>query len=126
MIAAAYSAWRADQHSGRASVLVTDSNESVMALNQRARTDLILDGTVNALREVELHDGTRAAVGDSVITRHNDRRLRAGRGWVRNGDRWTVTDVREDGSLTVRRATKRWRASVVLPTDYVVEHLDLG
>lgn len=126
MIAAAYSAWRADQQSGRASVLVTDSNESVMALNQRARTDLILDGTVNALREVELHDGTRAAVGDSVITRHNDRRLRAGRGWVRNGDRWTVTDVREDGSLTVRRATKRWRASVVLPTDYVVEHLDLG
>ncbi|MEA5055834.1 MAG: MobF family relaxase [Propionicimonas sp.] len=126
MIAAAYSAWRADQQAGRASVLVTDSNESVIALNQRARTDLILDGTVNALREVELHDGTMAAVGDSVITRHNDRRLRAGRGWVRNGDRWTVTDVRDDGSLAVRRATRRWHASVVLPADYVAEHLDLG
>lgn len=126
MIDAAYVAWRADWIAGRATVLVTDSNESVLALNQRARTDLVLDGTVDALREVELHDGTRAAVGDSVITRHNDRHLRAGRGWVRNGDRWTVTDVRDDGSLTLRRATRKWGASVVLPADYVAEHLDLG
>ena len=126
MIDAAYSAWRIDRQAGRATVLVTDSNESVQALNQRARTDLILDGTVDARREIALHDSTRAAVGDSVITRHNDRRLRAGRGWVRNGDRWTVTDVRDDGSLTLRRATRRWGASVVLPADYVAEHLDLG
>lgn len=126
MIDAAYAAWRTDRLTGRASVLVTDSNESVLALNQRARTDLILDGTVNALREVELRDGTRAAAGDSVITRHNDRRLRAGRGWVRNGDRWTVTEVRDDGSLTLRRATRKWGGSVVLPADYVAEHLDLG
>lgn len=126
MIDTAYTAWRTDRIAGRATVLVSDSNESVLALNQRARTDLILDGTVNALREVELHDGTRAAVGDSVITRHNDRRLRAGRGWVRNGDRWTVTEVRDDGSLTLRRAGKRWGGSVVLPGGYVAEHLDLG
>lgn len=126
MIDAAYAAWRADRLAERASVLVADSNESVLALNQRARTDLILDGTVNALREVELHDGTRAAAGDSVITRRNDRRLRAGRGWVRNGDRWTVTEVRDDGSLTLRRATSKWGGSVVLPADYVAEHLDLG
>lgn len=43
MIDAAYAAWRADWLAGRATVLVTDSNESVLALNQRARTDLILD-----------------------------------------------------------------------------------
>ena len=126
MIDAAYTAWRTDRLAGRATVLVTDSNESVLALNQRALTDLILDGAVNALREVELHDGTRAAVGDLVITRHNDRRLRAGRGWVRNGDRWTVTEVRDDGSLTLRRAERRWGGSVVLPAGYVAEHLDLG
>lgn len=126
MIDAAYAAWRADRKAVRSTVLVTDSNESVLAVNQRARTDLILDGTVNALREVELRDGTRAATGDSVITRHNDRRLRAGRGWVRNGDRWTVTEVRDDGSLTLRRAGRRWGASVLLPADYVAEHLDLG
>ncbi|WP_423794344.1 ATP-dependent DNA helicase [Micrococcus terreus] len=126
MVDAAYAAWRADRQAGRATVLVTDSNESVLALNQRARTDLILDGTVDARREVALLDGTRAAAGDSVITRHNVRRLRAGRGWVRNGDRWTVTEVRDDGSLAIRRADRKWGASVVIPADYVAEHLDLG
>ncbi len=126
MVNAAYATWRADRQSGRATVLVSDSNESVQALNRRARTDLILDGAVVARREVELHDGTHVAVGDTVITRHNDRRLRAGRGWVRNGDRWTVTEVQGDGSLTLRRAGRKWGASVVLPADYGAEHLDLG
>ncbi|MFT0847224.1 MobF family relaxase [Actinomycetaceae bacterium L2_0104] len=126
MIDAAYTAWRTDTLAGRASVLVTDSNESVRALNNRARADLILDGIVNARREVELHDGTRAATGDTVITRRNDRRLRAGRSWVRNGDRWNITEVRDDGALTLRRAGKRWGASVVVPAKYAAEHLDLG
>ncbi|MFM2721650.1 MobF family relaxase [Microbacterium mcarthurae (nom. nud.)] len=126
MIDAAYAAWRADRQAGRATVLVSDSNESVQALNQRARTDLILDGAVDARREVELHDGTHAAVGDTVITRRNDRRLRAGRGWVRNGDRWTVTEVQVDGSLTLRRADRKWGAAVVIPAAYAAEHLDLG
>lgn len=126
MIDAAYTAWRTDTLAGRASVLVTDSNESVQALNNRARADLILEGTVNARREVELHDGTRAAAGDTVITRRNDRRLHAGRSWVRNGDRWTVAEVRDDGSLTLRRAGRKWGAAVVLPAEYAAEHLDLG
>lgn len=126
MVEVAYQAWRADTLAGRAAVLVADSNESVLALNQRARAELILDGTVNARREVELHDGTRVATGDSVITRHNDRRLRAGRSWVRNGNRWTVTEVRDDGSLTLRRADRKWGGSVVIPADYAAEHLELG
>nr|WP_267896790.1 AAA family ATPase [Desertihabitans brevis] len=126
MVEAAYQAWRADTLAGRAAVLVADSNEAVLALNQRARAELILDGTVNALREVELHDGTRAATGDTVITRRNDRRLRAGRSWVRNGNRWTVTEVGNDGSLTLRRAGRKWGGSVVTPADYAAEHLELG
>lgn len=126
MVDAAYAAWWADRQAGRATVLVSDSNESVQALNQRARTDLILDGAVDARREVELHDGTHAAVGDTVITRRNDRRLRAGRGWVRNGDRWTVTEVQVDGSLTLRRADRKWGAAVVIPAAYAAEHLHLG
>ncbi|MFX5718472.1 hypothetical protein ABTE23_20835, partial [Acinetobacter baumannii] len=83
-----------------------ETHESVTLLNQRARADLILDGAVTPLRgSVILHDGTVASPGDAVISRHNDRRRRAaGRGWVRNGDRWTMTAVRSDGSVTVRRA----------------------
>lgn len=126
MIDAAYIAWRTDSLAGRTTVLIADANESVQALNQRARADLILDGTVNALREVELHDATRASAGDTIITRRNDRRLQTGRDWVRNGDRWSITQVRSDGSLTIRRAGTRHGRSVVLPAGYVAEHVELG
>jgi hypothetical protein len=87
MADAAYDAWRAGARAGRATVLISDSNEAAALLNLRPHTELILEGRVDALREVALHDGNRAAVGDTVITRRNDRRLRAARSWVRNGDR---------------------------------------
>lgn len=125
-IDAAYTAWRTDLLEGLATVLVADSNESVTALNDRARTDLILDGVVHGPREAELHDGNRAAIGDVVITRRNDRRLQAGRSWVRNGDRWNVLDVRHDGSVVLQRSGRSWGGKVLLPADYVAEHLELG
>ncbi len=59
--------------------------------------DLILAGEVDPTREIALHDGTAASVGDIVITRRNDRRLRAGNDWVRNGARWTVTGPARTG-----------------------------
>ena len=123
---AAYTAWRTDQAAGKASILVAETQQSVTALNQRARADRIIDGTVNPERELPLHDGTAVCEGDLVITRHNDRRLRSGSSWVRNGDRWTVTRLREDGSVTVRPTSHRFGGSIVLPASYVAEHLDLG
>ncbi|MGD9961484.1 MobF family relaxase [Nocardioides sp.] len=127
MIDAAYLAWRADSQAGLASVLVTESSQAVAALNARARAERILDGETDATREAVLAEGARASVGDLVITRQNDRRIRSLRGgWVRNGDRWKVTDVRPDGTLVVRRQGLRWAATVALPTDYVAEHVDLG
>lgn len=126
MADAAYLAWRADARAGRATVLISDSNDAVAALNQRARTELILDGRIDALREIDLHDGTCAAVGDTIITRRNDRRLRAGRRWVRNGDRWTVVAAHRNGSLEVRRPQHRWGSTVVLPASYVRQHIELG
>ncbi|RXZ70315.1 MobF family relaxase [Agromyces albus] len=126
MADAAYLAWRADARAGRATVLISDSNDAVATLNQRARTELILDGRIDALREIDLHDGTRAAVGDTIITRRNDRRLRAGRRWVRNGDRWTVCAVHRNGSLEVRRPEHRWGSAVVIPAAYVRQHVELG
>jgi len=127
MIDAAYLAWRADSQAGLASVLVTESSQAVAALNARARAERILDGETDATREAVLAEGARASVGDLVITRQNDRRLRSLRGgWVRNGDRWKVTDVRGDGTLLVRRQGLRWAATVALPADYVAEYVDLG
>jgi conjugative relaxase-like TrwC/TraI family protein len=126
MTDAAYAAWRADTRAGRVTVLISDSNEAVAALNARARTELILEGRIDAVREISLHDGNRAAVGDTVITRRNDRQLRSSRTWVRNGDRWTVTGVRQNGSVDVRRHGHRWGTTVRLPADYVKHHLELG
>ncbi len=126
MIDAAYTAWQRDLATGRASILVAETHETVTTLNARARADRIIDGAVNPTREVGLHDGTAASEGDLVITRHNDRRLRNGRTWVRNGARWIVTNVREDGSVSIRPAARRFGGGIVLPAEYVTEHLDLG
>ncbi len=126
MIDAAYRAWRADIAAGRASILVTETHSTVTELNARARADRIIDGAVNLTRELALHDGTAVSEGDLVITRENDRRLGNGRTWVRNGARWIVTGVREDGSVSVRPAGRRFGGGIVLPADYVAEYLDLG
>lgn len=128
MVDSAYSAWQQDSRAGLASVLIADSQEIVKALNQRARADLILAGSVEGERDVTLHDGTSATVGDVIITRKNDRRLRSGNGirWVRNGTRWVVVRVRDDGSLAVRPTTRRFGEGVVLPAAYVAEFVDLG
>ncbi|MFC7876721.1 MobF family relaxase [Isoptericola sp. NPDC057391] len=126
MVDAAYTAWRHDVEHGRASILVTESAEMVRQLNDRARAERIRSGQTSAGRDIALHDDAHASAGDVIVTRRNDRRLRTGpTGWVRNGDRWTVTHVRLDGGLEVRPEGRR-RGSVVLPAGYGAEHVDLG
>ena len=146
MTEAAYNAWRADRDAGLVSVMIAETHEDVTALNRRARADLILNKTLNPDREVELRDGTAAGVGDTIITRLNNRSLRtlAGRDWVRNGDIWTVTAVGDDGTITIARdygtgtsirddgtiragrRARRFGGGIVLPAAYVAEHVDLG
>ncbi|MDN5726634.1 MAG: relaxase domain-containing protein, partial [Propionibacteriales bacterium] len=126
MTDAAYAAWRADRNTGLVSVLIAEARDDVTTLNTQARADLILDGTLAPGREVELADGTAAGVGDTIITRRNDRRLRTGKTWVRNGDTWTISGVRDDGSVTIRKTGRRFGGSIVIPASYVAEHVDLG
>ena len=126
MLDAAYRAWQNDTAAGRSSILIAETSDTVVALNQRARADRILAGQV-AIEGVTLHDGTIAGRGDTIVTRNNDRRLTTGRSWVKNGDAWTVIASHEDGSLTVQRPGARGQHSrVVLPADYVAEHVELG
>jgi conjugative relaxase-like TrwC/TraI family protein len=139
MMDAAYAAWADDVRSGRTTILVADATETVKLLNTRARADRVAGGDPAGSIEVRLADGTRASVGDLVITRRNDRRLHTlpgGRceGWVRNGDRWRVTHVHHDGSMTASTldtttaasSTASNTGSVTLPAAYVAEHVDLG
>lgn len=126
MADAAFDAWRADTRAGRSSVLISDSNEAVAAMNVRARSELILDGRVDAVREIPLHDGTAASLGDTVITRRNDRRLGESGSWVRNGDRWTVIGVHPNGSIDVRRSGRRRGSATQLPAEYAKKYVELG
>ncbi len=122
MLDAAYRAWHTDVAAGRASVMIAPTRDTVIALNTRARNDRIAAGDVATSGAVALHDDTQASVGDVVVTRRNDRRLIAGKHWVRNGDRWTLTANHPDGSVTVRGPHGR----VQLPAAYVAENLELG
>jgi conjugative relaxase-like TrwC/TraI family protein len=124
MVEALYQAWRVDTRAGRTSLMVAADAATVSELNQRARADLISAGLV-AENGITISDGTVVGEGDLVVSRLNQRDLNAATGWVKNGDRWTVSTVHDDGSLTVCRED-RPGTSTRLPADYVPEHVELG
>ncbi len=127
MVEAAYAAWQTDLADGKDSVLVAGDNETVRAVNERARAERLQTGATEPGRAVRLADGLDASAGDVVITRRNDRRLCTRNGsWVRNGDRWTLVQVRDDGSVIVRRPEAKYGNTIVLPATYAAEHFDLG
>lgn len=130
VVEAAYAAWAADQQAGRSSLLLAATRDTVRELNQRARHDRFSTTGQPPGREAALADGTRVSVGDTVITRRNDRTLRTGyRSWVKNGDRWHVLAVHPDGSVLVERhhdGRGRKPAQVTLPAGYAAEHVQLG
>lgn len=130
MLEDAYSAWTADTERGVTSVLIASDTASVAALNHRAHNDRVTDGLVQP-DGITTHAGTQIGVGERVVTRTNDRRLRVdGGGWVRNGDLWNVTAVHDDGALTLSRASGLGRTTasgmVRVPPEYVAEHIEHG
>jgi ATP-dependent exoDNAse (exonuclease V) alpha subunit len=73
---------------------------------------------------IDLHDDTTAYVGDRIATRRNDPTLRTDTGErVRNRQTWTVTATAPDGTIT---AQQDQRGTVLLPAEYVAEHVELG
>jgi conjugative relaxase-like TrwC/TraI family protein len=118
-----YLAWRADIDAGKSSLMIAPDLGTVAALNARARADRIAAGHV-AASGVTVAGGATIGVGDLVVTRQNERHLATGTRWVKNGDRWTVTAVGPDGTLTVKRANGG--GQVTLPAGYVAEHVELG
>ena len=132
MLESAYDAWASDTQAGPTSLLVAASTRDVTALNTRARLERIAAGAVEGAG-VALRDGTRAGVGDRIVTRRNDRRLtdnHQGSGFVKNGDTWTVIRQHHNGGLVVARAlpfgASRRRAGIRLPADYVAHHVELA
>jgi conjugative relaxase-like TrwC/TraI family protein len=119
---AVFTAWSEDRATGLDSLMLAPTREMVSELNQRARTARL--GSTTPHVDVLLADGNHASIGDTIRTRRNDRRLTTSpTDWVKNGERWIVTDV-HDGALTARHTRSGLRAT--LPAAYVGKHVELG
>ena len=123
LLDAIYAAWKADVEAGKSSLMIAGDSATVAELNRRARTARVAEGTV-ADSGLAIADGQRAGVGDEIVTRQNNRLLTTGRSWVKNGDRFVVAATNPDGTMAVRRGSGG--AEVVLPADYVAQHVELG
>ncbi|MFZ0159106.1 MAG: AAA family ATPase, partial [Kineosporiaceae bacterium] len=120
----AFTAWQLDRDMGLDALMLAPTRALAAELNQRARAHR-LAGTADTSPAAALAGGARVGVGDVVITRANDRRLRlSATDWVKNGDRWLVSAVHGDGSLSVHHTRHHLR--VHLPADYVAASVDLG
>ena len=123
-----YDAWRADVAAGHRSLMIASDKDTVAALNERARAHRVAAGEVRE-NGIQTVSGAAIGVGDLVVTRQNNRLLSCGRGWVKNGDQWLVEEVAADGAVTVARtmgAGMPGGRQVVLPADYVRQHVELG
>jgi ATP-dependent exoDNAse (exonuclease V) alpha subunit len=119
----AFSAWVSDRAAGLDAIMLAPTRQLVAQLNRRAREHRLDHSTATV--EVALADGNQASVGDVIITRRNDRRLRlTATDWVKNGDRWTITRVGRRGDLIVRH--NRSHLTVRLPICYVRTSTGLG
>jgi hypothetical protein len=119
----AFAAWVSDRAAGLDAIMIAPTRKLAAELNRQARDQRL--GSHPVGREVRLADGNQASVGDVIITRTNDRRLRlTANDWVKNRDRWTITHVGRRGDLIVRH--NRSNLTTRLPADYVREWTGLG
>lgn len=118
-----FAGWQTDRSRGLDAIMLAPTRELVAELNERARAHRLDGGTPG--REVALSDGLSASVGDLIITRSNDRRVRmSDTDWVKNGDRWTILEVHDSGAVSAQHAQNGHM--VTLRPDYVAESTELG
>lgn len=124
----AYTSWVSDLLAGRDSILLAPTNPLVAELNERARAlRLRLYRGEQIGPTVTLGDKLTASAGDWITTRENARWLRTGeRTWVKNGHRWVIRAVKEDGSLMVSPLHGDTDDVLRLPAGYVTSHTTLG
>ncbi|WP_235518742.1 MobF family relaxase [Cellulomonas sp. Leaf334] len=110
----------------RTVLLAAADQRTVNELNARTRAERIRTGLVRPAG-VTLSDGLTGGVGDRIVTRRNNRRLRTSDGFVRNGDLWRITAVLPDGGLRVQPIKQPdGGAALRLPAQYVAEAVELG
>ena len=116
--------WYADRQAGIDAPMIAGPNVLRRKLNTRARALLQADGAISGAPLSV--NGAEFSVGDEIVTRENDRRLRSAgrRSFVKNGSRGTVVEVDPEGRTLLVDFTKEGR--IRLPADYLergkVEH----
>lgn len=116
-------AWHQARSQGDAVALMANSTDSVARLNRLAQHTRIDAGELDPAGPSLRVGDNSMLVGDEVVTRRNDRRLRTDRGqMVKNRDHWTITSIHLDGDVTLDGRT----GTVRLPAGYVAEDLELG
>nr|WP_307362732.1 AAA family ATPase [Curtobacterium flaccumfaciens] len=121
-----FNGWQEDIDSGLDALMAAPTRAQIAELNARAQAYRFTTGEVHGRRSAALMDGFDAHVGDRIVTRKNDykQRMHRGREFVKNGDRWTVKRVHDDGSLDVVHSGHGGKLR--LPADYVKQHTQLG
>ncbi|WP_281689924.1 MobF family relaxase [Pseudonocardia thermophila] len=122
----ATSAWLADTLDGKHALLLVDTNEQAAALSAQLRAELVRLGRVEE-DGVQIAGKAIAGVGDLVQARWNGWAIAGVEGNERgpiNRETYRVVSTRENGSLEVELLGAG--ARMVLPADYVREHLALG
>jgi ATP-dependent exoDNAse (exonuclease V) alpha subunit len=116
-------AWQTARSQGQTVAMMANNNDTVARLNQLAQHSRILNSKLDISKPWLKGGGSVIFVGDEVVTRRNDRRLRTDQDlMVKNRDHWTITVVHRDRSITVTGST----GSIRLPADYVVSDVELG
>jgi ATP-dependent exoDNAse (exonuclease V) alpha subunit len=115
--------WKTARSQGQSVALMANTTETVDRLNQLAQQSRIMTGELDINAPSLKAGGSLMFVGDEVVTRRNNRRLRTDRDlMVKNRDHWTITNIHQDGSLTVTGTT----GTIILPADYSIQNLELG
>ena len=142
MTDSALRAWMTDTAAGKTSLLIAGDNATVTDLNAHAQASRIATGELGRITDstpsVVLRDGLRAYVGDTIVTRKNDRSLQLNRGkdFVKNNDVWTVEKVdtaaalqgSEDrpGSELVTLRHRGHNGRITVEAGYLQDHGQLG
>jgi conjugative relaxase-like TrwC/TraI family protein len=129
MAADALAAYQTDTSAGKDALLICDTTEMTDALNARLHHDTIdADApTVTGAR------GHRIAIGDLILTRHNDATIplrntdnpAAEQSPVRNGQRWHVTHINSDNNRLIARRLDDHTFGA-FTGDYVRQHITHG
>jgi conjugative relaxase-like TrwC/TraI family protein len=115
--------WEKARCRGDTVALMANNTDTVAHLNQLAQETRLRNKEVDPAGPQLRIGRRRLLVGDEVVTRRNDRTLRTDRNlMVKNRDHWTITSIHRDRSVTVTGRT----GTILLPADYVTEHLELG